>query len=87
MRDAGCPQRASCVSLCFFHILFWRKRRLLCLRDASLLESDVLLWPVIVKETRKYINNLEAVDDTPVPAVKIGVKNNRKRGTADDRSH
>lgn len=33
----------------------------------------LLLSPVIVKETRKYINNLDAVDDTPVPVVKTGV--------------
>ena len=33
----------------------------------------LLLSPVIVKETKKYINNLDAVDDTPVPVVKTGV--------------
>ena len=34
----------------------------------------LLLSPVIVKETRKYIHNLDAVDDTPVPVVKTGVR-------------
>lgn len=38
------------------------------------LVAVLLLSPVIVKETRKYINNLDAVDDTPVPVVKTGVK-------------
>lgn len=33
----------------------------------------LLLSPVIVKETKKYISNLDAVDDTPVPVVKTGV--------------
>ena len=33
----------------------------------------LLLSPVIVRETKKYINNLDAVDDTPVPVVKTGV--------------
>lgn len=33
----------------------------------------LLLSPVIVKETRKYIHNLDAVDDTPVPVVETGV--------------
>ena len=32
----------------------------------------LLLSPVIVKETRKYINNLDAVDKTQVPVVKTG---------------
>ena len=30
----------------------------------------LLLSPVIVKETRKYIKNLDARDDTPVPVIK-----------------
>lgn len=34
----------------------------------------LLLSPVIVKETKKYINNLDAVDDTPVPVVKTGIR-------------
>lgn len=34
----------------------------------------LLLSPVIVKETKKYIHNLDAVDDTPVPVVKTGIK-------------
>lgn len=38
------------------------------------LVAVLLLSPVIVKETKKYINNLDAVDDTPVPVVKTGVK-------------
>ena len=36
------------------------------------LAAVLLLSPVIVKETKKYINNLDAVDDTPVPVVKTG---------------
>ena len=32
----------------------------------------LLLSPVIVAETRKYINNLDAKDDTPVPVIKTG---------------
>lgn len=39
----------------------------------------LLLSPVIVKETRKYINNLDAVDDTPVPVVKTGVGKEESR--------
>lgn len=35
----------------------------------------LLLSPVIVKETKKYINNLDAVDDTPIPVIKTGVGN------------
>lgn len=35
----------------------------------------LLLSPVIVKETKKYINNLDAKDDTVVPVVKTGKKN------------
>ena len=30
------------------------------------------LSPVIVKETKKYIKNLDAVDHTPIPVVKTG---------------
>lgn len=33
----------------------------------------LLLSPVIVKETRKYIHNLDAVDDTQVPVIETGV--------------
>lgn len=33
----------------------------------------LLLSPVIVRETKKYIHNLDAVDETPVPVVKTGV--------------
>ncbi len=33
----------------------------------------LLLSPVIARETKKYINKLDAVDDTPVPVVKTGV--------------
>ena len=32
----------------------------------------LLLSPVIARETKKYINKLDAVDDTPVPVVKTG---------------
>ena len=34
----------------------------------------LLLSPVIVKETKKYVNDLNAVDDTPVPVVKTGIR-------------
>lgn len=34
----------------------------------------LLLSPVIVKETKKYIKNLDAVDDTPIPVIKTGVR-------------
>ena len=34
--------------------------------------------PVIVKETKKYVNNLDAVDDTPVPVIKTGIGNSEK---------
>ena len=33
----------------------------------------LLLSPIIVRETKKYIHNLDAIDDTPVPVVKTGV--------------
>lgn len=32
----------------------------------------LLLSPVIVKETKKYINNLDEKDDSPIPVVKTG---------------
>lgn len=38
----------------------------------------LLLSPVIVKETRKYVNNLDAVDDTPIPVIKTGIGNSEK---------
>ena len=38
----------------------------------------LLLSPVIVKETKKYINNLDAVDDTSIPVVKTGIGNIKK---------
>ena len=34
----------------------------------------LLLSPVIVRDTRKYINNLDAVDNTPVPVIRTGVR-------------
>ena len=37
----------------------------------------LLLSPVIVKETKKYVNNLDA-DDTPIPVVKTGIGNSEK---------
>lgn len=43
------------------------------------LVAVLLLSPVIVKETKKYINNLDAVDNTPVPVVRTGVKNKKKK--------
>ena len=36
------------------------------------LTAVLLLSPVIVKETKKYIKNLDAVDHTPIPVVKTG---------------
>lgn len=38
----------------------------------------LLLSPVIVKETKKYVNNLDAVDDTPIPVVETGIGNGEK---------
>lgn len=38
----------------------------------------LLLSPVIVKETKKYINNLDKVDDAPVPVVKTGAGGGKK---------
>ena len=38
----------------------------------------LLLSPVIVKETKTYVNNLDAVDDTPVPVIKTGIGNSEK---------
>ena len=38
----------------------------------------LLLSPVIVRETKKYINNLDAIDDTPVPVVETGVRKEEK---------
>ncbi|MCI5882861.1 MAG: alanine:cation symporter family protein, partial [Eubacterium sp.] len=34
----------------------------------------LFLSPVIVAETKKYIHNLDATDDTPVPVIKTGKK-------------
>ena len=39
----------------------------------------LLLSPVIVRETKKYINNLDAVDDTPVSVVRTGVERKKKK--------
>ncbi len=36
------------------------------------LVAVLLLSPIIVKETKKYINNLDAEDDTPIPVVETG---------------
>ena len=38
----------------------------------------LLLSPVIVKETKKYVNTLDAVDDTPIPVVETGIGNSKK---------
>lgn len=38
----------------------------------------LLLSSVIVKETKKYVNNLDAVDDTPIPVVETGIGNGKK---------
>lgn len=38
----------------------------------------LLLSPVIVKETKKYVNNLDAVDDTPISVVETGIGNSKK---------
>ncbi len=37
------------------------------------LVAVLLLSPVIVSETKKYINNLDAKDDTSIPVVKTGI--------------
>ena len=42
------------------------------------LNAVLLLSPVIVKETKKYVNNLDAVDDTPIPVVETGIGNGKK---------
>ncbi len=39
----------------------------------------LLLSPVIVKETKKYVNNLDAVDDTPIPVVETGIGNGKNK--------
>ena len=39
----------------------------------------LLLSPVIVKETRKYVNNLDAVDDTPVPVIETGIGGKKEK--------
>lgn len=38
------------------------------------LVAVLLLSPVIASETKKYINNLDAKDDTPIPVVKTGFR-------------
>lgn len=43
------------------------------------LVAVLLLSPVIVKETKKYINNLDAVDNTAVPVIRTGVGNKKKK--------
>lgn len=43
------------------------------------LVAVLLLSPVIVKETKKYINNLDAVDNTVVPVIRTGVGNKKKK--------
>lgn len=42
------------------------------------LVAVLLLSPVIVKETKKYINDLDAVDQTPVPIVNGDTENRKK---------
>ena len=37
------------------------------------LVAVLLLSPIIASETKKYINNLDAKDDTPIPVVKTGI--------------
>ncbi len=37
------------------------------------LVAVLLLSPIIAGETKKYINNLDAKDDTPIPVVKTGL--------------
>ena len=37
------------------------------------LVAVLLLSPVIVSETKKYIDDLDAKDDTPIPVVKTGI--------------
>ena len=37
------------------------------------LVAVLLLSPIIASETKKYINNLDAKDDTPTPVVKTGI--------------
>lgn len=39
------------------------------------LVAVLLLSPVIVSETKKYINNLDAKDNTPIPVIETGRKN------------
>lgn len=41
------------------------------------LVAVLLLSPVIASETKKYINNLDAKDDTPIPVVKTGIGEKR----------
>ena len=43
------------------------------------LVAVLLLSPVIVKETKKYINNLDAVDNTQVPVIRTGVGDKKKK--------
>ena len=37
------------------------------------LVAVLLLSPIIASETKKYINNLDAKDDTPIPVIKTGI--------------
>lgn len=41
------------------------------------LVAVLLLSPVIASETKKYINNLDAKDDTPIPVIKTGIGEKR----------
>lgn len=41
------------------------------------LVAVLLLSPVIASETKKYIDNLDAKDDTPIPVVKTGIGEKR----------
>ncbi len=41
------------------------------------LVAVLLLSPVIVAETKKYINNLDQYDETPVPVIQTGRKKNK----------
>lgn len=37
--------------------------------------AALLLSNVMVKDTKKYIRNLDAKDETPIPVIKSGLKN------------
>ena len=72
LEDEGCEVLACAGDI--IGIGPWPEETVQRLMRIPNLIAVLLLSPVIVKETKKYVNDLDAVDDTPVPVVKTGIR-------------